>query len=258
MEGNEYITILSWIMNTYPGRELMQHPELMINITDRGTLVSKQVLEEMETAYLKTMERNYLEWMTKTLETEKADWENGVPADSAEQYYHTSAPVIIFQMIDQNLQVTNTIHSDLTFNALILSIQQVMKYGHNYRDAIIEYKEKHFRDRSLAPFFTQHIITIVNNCAQMIELALQMKQLYWPKSKPTQHYEEFGRLLSTYQALRDEAGLFLLEEAFLDLEVHFNELFTAKWVGTTVSVDTICVTLEDYFQVGCIWFSCIF
>ncbi|XP_019547157.2 exocyst complex component 3 [Aedes albopictus] len=247
LEGNEFVTILSWIMNTYPGRELMQHPDLLIELSDVGPLVSNEVLKEMESAYLKTMERNYQDWMTKTLETEKADWINGVPADSADQYYHTSAPVIIFQMIDQNLQVTNTIHSDLTFNALILSIQQVIKYGHNYRGAIIEYKERHFRDRSQAPFFTQHIITIVNNCAQMKELAQQMKQLYWPKSK-TMHYEEFERLLNTYQALRDEAGLFLLEEAFLDLEIHFNELFTLKWVGTTVSVDTICVTLEDYFQ----------
>ncbi|XP_055547922.1 exocyst complex component 3 [Wyeomyia smithii] len=247
LEGNEYVTILSWIMNTYPGRELMQHPDLQIDLTGVGPLVGAPVLKGMEAAYLKTMERNYLDWMTKTLETEKTDWINGVPADTADQYYHTSAPVIIFQMIDQNLQVTNTIHSDLTFNALILSIQQVIKYGHNYRTAIIEYKERHFRDRSLAPFFTQHIITIVNNCAQIIELAQQMKQLYWPKSKP-QHYEEFGRLLTTYQTLRDEAGRFLLEEAFLDLEVHFNDLFTAKWVTSTVSVDTICVTLEDYFQ----------
>lgn len=39
-----------------------------------------------------------------------------------------------------------------------------------------------------------------------------------------------------------------MEEAFLDLEIHFNELFTAKWLATTISIDTICVTLEDYFH----------
>lgn len=41
---------------------------------------------------------------------------------------------------------------------------------------------------------------------------------------------------------------FLLEEAFLDLETHFDDLFTAKWTQSSMSVDTICVTLEDYFH----------
>lgn len=50
------------------------------------------------------------------------------------------------------------------------------------------------------------------------------------------------------QSLRDEIGLFLLEEAFLDLEIHFSELFTVKWLSTSISIDTICVTLEDYFH----------
>lgn len=80
-----------------------------------------------------------------------------------------------------------------------------------------------------------------------MELAQQMKQLYWPKSR-TDHYEDFEKLLKTFQNLRDEVGLFLLEEAFLDLEVHFSDLFTVKWLTTSISVDTICVTLEDYFH----------
>lgn len=195
------------------------------------------------------MEKNYTDWMTKTVETEKQEWytDSLTEHEVQDKYYHTSAPVIIFQMIDQHLQVTNTIHSEFTFNALVLSIQQVRKYGINYRQCIVEFKERHFKDRSQLPFFTQHLITIVNNCQQIMELAQHMKSLYWPKSR-TDHYEDFELLLKTFQNLRDEVGLFLLEEAFLDLEVHFSELFTAKWLTTSISVDTICVTLEDYFH----------
>lgn len=195
------------------------------------------------------MERNYEEWMTKTLETEKLDWLGDIMPDCDEQekYYHTSAPVIIFQMIDQHLQVTNTISSDLTFKALVLSIQQVTNYGAIYRTGIIDFKERHFKDRSLKRYFTQQIITIVNNCQQIMELAQQLKQLYWPKSQ-TSNYQEFERLLHTYQQLRNDVAYFLLEEAFLDLEVHFNELFTVKWLASSAAVDTICATLDDYFQ----------
>lgn len=249
IEGNEYVSLLSWIINTYPGKELMLHPDLKIDlqqIENIQPLVKPETLKSLENAYLKTMEKNYTDWMDKTVETEKADWQSSMP-DQEDQFFHTASPVIIFQMIDQHLQVTNTISQDLTFDALVLSIQQVTIYGQKYRLAIIEFKDQHFKDRSKVPFFTQHIITIVNNCQQIMELAQQIKQLYWPKTRP-EHYEDFETLLQTFHDLRDESASYLLEEAFLDLDGQFNELFTIKWISTSIAVDTICVTLQDYFQ----------
>lgn len=87
--------------------------------------------------------------MIKTVDTEKAEWtKDSLPEQDETEKYYTSGPVIIFQMIDQHLQVTNTIHTDFTFNALVLSIQQVTNYGVHYRQCIIEFKDKHFKDRS--------------------------------------------------------------------------------------------------------------
>jgi hypothetical protein len=37
---------------------------------------------------------------------------------------------------------------DLTFKALLLSMEQVTKYGEMYRAAIVEFKIRHFEDRS--------------------------------------------------------------------------------------------------------------
>lgn len=105
--------------------------------------------------YLKIMEKNYEDWMTKTVETEKQEWLQN-SHDGQEKYYHTEAPVIIFQMIDQHLQVTNTIHTEFTFSALVLSIRQVTKYGQNYRQCIIEFKDKHFKDRSQVNLVAAH------------------------------------------------------------------------------------------------------
>jgi hypothetical protein len=36
----------------------------------------------------------------------------------------------------------------LTFKALLLSMEQVTKYGEMYRTAIVEFKIRHFEDRS--------------------------------------------------------------------------------------------------------------
>jgi exocyst complex component 3 len=227
----------------------MLHPDLKINLSELGNiqpLMRSETIKCLETAYLQTMEKNYTDWMDKTVETEKIEWQSNMP-DQDDQFYHTASPVIIFQMIDQHLQVTNTIKHELTFDALILSLQEVTIYGQKYRLAIIEFKDKHFKDRSQVPFFTQHIITVINNCQQIMELAQQIKQLYWPKNR-TDHYEDFEKLIETFQNLRDETTTYLLDEAFLDLDGQFNELFTMKWITSSIAVDTICVTLQDYFQ----------
>lgn len=250
LEGNEYVSMLSWIVNIYSGPELMQHPDLNIDIGTIGPLLNVGIINDLQQKYLKNMEGNYMEWMQKTLETEQQDWSAGVPPEGDQDgYFHTAAPVIIFQMIDQNLQVTKTISQALTHKALMLSMDQVTKYGRLYRDAIIQFKTRHFEDRSQVPFFTHFMITIVNNCMLFVELAQQMKQHYWRSDfHKDESATKFSMLLKTFQDLRDEAAQFLLEEAFLDLDSHFQDLITTKWVTSSIPVDTICVTLEDYFQ----------
>lgn len=53
------------------------------------------------------MEKNYREWMQNTLTTEKQDWKSS--AEPSADSTRSAAPVIIYQMIDQNLLVTRTI-----------------------------------------------------------------------------------------------------------------------------------------------------
>ena len=244
LEGNEIVSMLAWTTNTYAGPDLMHHPELNIDTTSLGPLLSEATVSALQDKYLTVMENNYQEWMRKTVEAEQADWRAGVApeGDETDGFFHTSAPVIIFQMIDQNLVVTKTISQDLTHRALLLSMDQVTQYGRLYRNAIITFKIRHFEDRSQVPFFTHYMITIVNNCLRFVELAQQLKTQYWrPGAK-------LDLLLSTFQNLRNEAAQFLLEEAFLDLDSHFKDIATPKWLTSSVSVDTVCVTLEDYFQ----------
>lgn len=249
LEGNEYVTMLSWVLNTYPGQDMMSHQDLNADPSLIENLIKPETLVAMEKAYLASMRKNYEDWLNNALEKEKAAWTTGAmpEEEDTEKYYHTSAPVIIFQMIDQHLQVTNTIHAETTYNALVMSIKEVTRYGENYRLGILNFKEAYFRDRSQIPFFTQHIITAMNNGQQMIELGNQMKQLYWPKSR-ADNYEEFEKMIHKFQEVRTITANVLLDEAFLDLEVHFRELFTQPWLLSKQAVDTICVTLADYFS----------
>lgn len=53
------------------------------------------------------MEKNYKEWLQNTLTTEKQDWKS--TAEPSADSTRSAAPVIIYQMIDQNLLVARTI-----------------------------------------------------------------------------------------------------------------------------------------------------
>nr|CAG4640730.1 EOG090X03GO [Eulimnadia texana] len=254
LEGNEYVSLLSWVLQTYPGPELLQHPDLRVDLQQAslGPLLDDPTVEKLLDAYFRNMGSNYGEWMQKTLETEARDWRRpSLPESDADGYYNTEAPVIIFQMVEQNLQVSQTISDDLMYRSLKLGLEQIIQYGLLYRDAIVAFKTKHFEDRSQVPYFTHYMIATVNNCLSFMELAQQMKLRYGKGENPVRETEitrNVETLLQTYERLRDEAAGFLLEEAFLDLEPHFQDLITRKWMVSTVPIDTICATLDDYFQ----------
>lgn len=52
LEGNEYVSLLSWVMNVYPGPELMSHPELNVDLSTFDPLIRPESLKELEKAYL--------------------------------------------------------------------------------------------------------------------------------------------------------------------------------------------------------------
>nr|CAG4649196.1 EOG090X03GO [Scapholeberis mucronata]SVE93521.1 EOG090X03GO [Scapholeberis mucronata] len=252
--ANEFVTLLSWVIQTYPGPELLQHSDLSIDPKTLGPLLSDATVDQLYKTYLTNMSSNYADWMQKTVETEARDWRRPVvPETDGDGHYHTESIVIIFQMVEENLKVISlTISEKLMLRALNLGLQEITKYGLLYREAINQFKIKHFEDRSQVPYFTHYMIAIVNNCLHAIELSKEMKTRYGNRKEQHENFtaisNNFEILFHTYESLRNDAAGFLLEEAFLDLEPHFQDLLTRKWVLTTVPVDTICATLEDYFQ----------
>ena len=108
-----------------------------------------------------------------------------------------------------------------------------------------------FRDRTTVPLFTRYMIAIVNNCELFEELGQELKSRWW---KPGQHDSEatikFENLLSIFQNLKQEAAGFLLDEAFLDIEIQFAKIMTPEWARpeATEAIDTVATTMEDYFE----------
>ena len=52
LEGQEYVTVLSWIIQTYPGKELMSSPNLGIPADKVKPLLDQDTIQKLESQYL--------------------------------------------------------------------------------------------------------------------------------------------------------------------------------------------------------------
>jgi exocyst complex component 3 len=45
--GNEFVTLLSWVLQTYPGPELLRHQDVNIDPTSLGPILSDSTIEKL-------------------------------------------------------------------------------------------------------------------------------------------------------------------------------------------------------------------
>uniref|UniRef100_A0A7N6B4H3 Exocyst complex component 3 n=1 Tax=Anabas testudineus TaxID=64144 RepID=A0A7N6B4H3_ANATE len=228
--------------------EMMGHPELCseCDIHQLEPLLPKDVVDDLLSKYVKTFTSNITGWLRKALETDKKDWQKETePEADQDGYYQTTLPAIVFQMFEQNLQVAAQIDGDFKEQVLKLCLKQMTSFLVRYREEAVAYKEEHLKNRQLPQCYVQYMIAIINNCQTFKESINSLKRKYSQSSEPTDSDAAIERTLNE---VAKEGCQFLLDEVFLDLESHLNELLTRKWLTGSHAVDTICVTVEDYFN----------
>lgn len=248
LEANEIVSLLTWVLNTYKSAEMMGDPELHseYDINKLEPLLPQDVVDDLLSKYVKTFTANITGWLRKALETEKNDWQKETePEADQDGYYQTTLPAIVFQMFEQNLQVAAQIDGDFKEQVLKLCLKQMNSFLIRYRDEAVNYKEEHLKDRQLPPCYVQYMIAIINNCQTFKESINSLKRKYSHSSEPTDSDAAIERTLNE---VAKDGCQFLLDEVFLDLEHHLSELLTRKWLTGSPAVDTICVTVEDYFN----------
>ena len=151
LEGNEFINLLIWV-NGYEGPDLLGHEDLRFSLSQEGLLplLPQKIMEQCYQKYLAHVESNYEMWLTNTITHEFKDWKNPkkLPELDEAGHYHTTAPLIVFQMIDQQLQVTSSVSMDLVNRVLILSMKHLKNFSKRYQDAVSEYAKLHFENRT--------------------------------------------------------------------------------------------------------------
>ncbi|KAE8597429.1 hypothetical protein XENTR_v10016470 [Xenopus tropicalis] len=250
LEANEIVSLLTWVLNTYQSVEMMGNPELIpeINVKSLKPLLSQDIVDQLLHKYMATLRSNIIAWLRKALETDKKDWDkNTEPEADQDGYFQTTLPAIVFQMFEQNLQVAAQISDDLKKKVLHLCLQQMNTFLNRYAEEAQLYKEDHLRSRQHPACYVQYMIAIINNCQTFKESIVSLKRKYL---RDEDDIIGFGSsaMDTTLDSIANDGCCSLLDEVFMDLEQHLNDLMTRKWLGGSNTVDTICVTIEDYFN----------
>ncbi|OWK02163.1 EXOC3 [Cervus elaphus hippelaphus] len=270
LEANEIVSLLTWVLNTYTSVEMMGNAELApeVDVALLEPLLSEDVVSALLDTYMSTLTSNIIAWLRKALETDKKDWvKETEPEADQDGYYQTTLPAIVFQMFEQNLQVAAQISEDLKtkrgspaspafrsvspaevpwWDRVLGAVLAALTAP--YKEEAQLYRDEHLRNRQHPHCYVQYMVAVVNNCQTFKESIVSLKRKY------LKHEAEEGISLSqpsmdgVLDAIAKEGCGSLLEEVFLDLEQHLNELMTKKWLLGSNAVDIICVTVEDYFN----------
>lgn len=253
LEGNEIVTLLQWV-GIYNSPELMRHPALDFDTKEYGPLLENSAIDELQNQYLKTMKLNIMEWTKNSLTQDQKDWyKEEHPDADGDGYYSTSLPVIIFQMMEQNLQVAQMIGEDMVKKVIELFTDELSHYAKEYKGAIQSYRDRHLQDRSEPKFYLHYMIANTNNCISFGEYMTQLRKRYFKEELDNK--DEFCIRKDRFQTLTDEfnrIGSFgancILEEVFIDLKniKCFEELMTKQWQQSSHPVEVICATWNDY------------
>ncbi|XP_060103776.1 exocyst complex component 3 [Heteronotia binoei] len=251
LEANEIVSLLTWVLNTYKSEEMMGNPELApeVDVHSLQPLLSQDVVDDLLNTYMSTLTTNIIGWLRKALETDKKDWlKETEPESDQDGYYQTTLPAIVFQMFEQNLQVATQISEDLKIKVLHLCLQQMSSFLIRYKDEAHLYKEEHLRNRQYHPCYVHYMVAIINNCQTFKESIVSLKRKYLTPMMEDIMASSHACIYAVLDDVAKEGCSSLLDEVFMDLEPHLNELMTRKWLAGSNAVDTICVTVEDYFH----------
>lgn len=256
LEGNEFVTLLQWL-NSYDSPELMKHPSLNIDTKDLGPLLDNNMVEELQNQYLRNMKSNIQEWTGNTLKTEQKDWfkEEG-PDQDGEGFYVTSLPVIIFQMIEQNIQVATMLGESIVLRSLEQFVDVLSHFAEELKGVIDIYKDRHLQDRREPKFYLHYLIATANNLLTFGDYMKNLRKRYLKTEFDKEEDEDTNIRKDRFQVLNDRFTTiammvvgYVLDEVLIDLRSHehcFNELMTKSWQQSPQAIEVIVATWHDY------------
>jgi exocyst complex component 3 len=230
LETREILLITGWVRDYYR------------TMTDRfgvsEELLEPRLLDDNEEKlvhdYVSLIQKKLKEWVDRLLFTEGRDFSNREkpPETEVESIYCTSAAVILFQMINQQIDVAMDAARG---GRLLLDVaKQCLSIARYFQDAqwkMVEAEEQRFMQRvdNFPPGFPEYVIAVSNNhfrCSEFVEVLQKRLDQHLDDRYRSECSREVGETMDGFLKVAKRGYQTLINIVFHDVGPAFTELFS--------------------------------
>ncbi|KAI9141084.1 exocyst complex component Sec6-domain-containing protein [Paraphysoderma sedebokerense] len=249
LETGTILHILRWTRDYY------EDMNKKLGITEE--LLEPKLLDGQEQVlvddYLKLIKQKLDEWMTNLLAAETKDFRNreNPPESDSNGIYALSAPVIMFNMINQQIDVAAESSRGRLLFDVVVECQKILEvYQKHMTEVLNSEYGKYISDRDHCPGgIIEYTVALANDnlqCSEFTEALIKRMDNEADTYYRPQISNELNRSLDGFMKLAKHACTVLTDFFFNDVKPAFNAFYTNSWYENDLMQDIIA-TLNDYF-----------
>ncbi|XP_069650012.1 exocyst complex component 3-like protein isoform X1 [Haliaeetus albicilla] len=234
--------LLEWALRVYHSPEMMGHPDLLpeVDVSALGPLMSPELVDQTERKYVVKVKASVLEWMQRTLEVEFKEWfREEEPETDHQGFFQSALPVIVMQMLNENIQVASLITDSLQQKVYNMALEELEAFLGRLREALVQCGKEHQKDRTIPKYYVSYLLAMLNN-----NLALSSSVSFLHPDSA--HREVPMSLRAALDRMQKKACQLLLEELLLDLQPLCLQLPSRKWLSGSQLVSSMCEVIDKY------------
>ncbi|NWU12799.1 EX3L1 protein, partial [Cephalopterus ornatus] len=234
--------LLEWALHVYHSPEMMGHPDLLpeVDVSALGPLMSPELVDQTERRYVVKVKASVLEWMQRTLEVEFKEWfREEEPETDHQGFFQSALPVIVMQMLNENIQVASLINDSLQQKVYSMALEELEAFLGRLREALVQCGKEHQQDRAVPKYYVSYLLAMLNN---NLALSNSISSLH----PDTAQREVPVSLRAALDRMQKKACQLLLEELLLDLQPLCLQLPSRKWLSGSQLVGSMCEVIDKY------------
>ncbi|NWT04328.1 EX3L1 protein, partial [Mionectes macconnelli] len=234
--------LLEWALHVYRSPEMMGHPDLLpeVDVSALGPLMSPELVDQTERRYVVKVKASVLEWMQRTLEVEFKEWfREEEPETDHQGFFQSALPVIVMQMLNENIQVASLINDSLQQKVYSMALEELEAFLGRLREALVQCGKEHQQDRAVPKYYVSYLLAMLNN---NLALSNSVSSLH----PDTAHREVPASLRAALDRMQKKACQLLLEELLLDLQPLCLQLPSRKWLSGSQLAGSMCEVIDKY------------